>query len=182
MEKKKQFMRYTEEELNLIKKTFCDNDELLKIVRKVMLQMPLSTLEEKIRKDTFNPEMMAVMRKSFLPELDGEAPLNQVVDLWLTVQLADKLPEQALPIIQARKIVIDYIGQQLAVLSGASEDICFIRLKELVSLGNAFDVYTNLLARNTIIQHVENQLAMELKVLSQRKEGETEKIAKDSTK
>src|SRR3990167_7265597 len=47
-------MRFTEQELSLIKNTFKGNTELLKLMRKV-----------------------------FLPEIDPKAPLGQIIDLWM---------------------------------------------------------------------------------------------------
>jgi len=49
-------MMYTEDELTLIKATFKNNEKLLKLMRKV-----------------------------FLPEYDPNAPLGQVIDLWLSL-------------------------------------------------------------------------------------------------
>ena len=44
--KKEQTMRYTDEELDLIKSTFKDNLPLLKAIRKIFLQMRISESEE----------------------------------------------------------------------------------------------------------------------------------------
>lgn len=52
-------MRFTDEELSLLKNTFKDNEKLLKLLRKV-----------------------------FLPEYDPEAPLGQTVDrLWMGLDM-----------------------------------------------------------------------------------------------
>jgi len=49
--KQKQTMRYSDEELALIKSVFSENDELLLTIRKVMLQAPLSSREEAYRQE-----------------------------------------------------------------------------------------------------------------------------------
>jgi len=77
-------MRYTEDELHLIKATFKDNERLLKLLRKV-----------------------------FLPEIDPDAPIGQVIDLWMTVKVDDLTPEQALINIKARNTLISHVDQQL---------------------------------------------------------------------
>jgi hypothetical protein len=85
-------MRFTEQELSLIKNTFKGNDELLKVMRKV-----------------------------FLPEIDPDAPVGQVIDLWLTVQISDKTPEQAYAQLLARNTLISHLDQQLLQLKMLSE-------------------------------------------------------------
>ena len=116
MENKKQTMRYTNEELRLIKNTFSENDDLLKRIRKVMLQMPLDAVDLSALELIKKKEVLAVLRKTFLPTLDADAPINQQLDLWMTVQIIDKTPDEASPHIQARKKLIDYLDQQLCVL------------------------------------------------------------------
>lgn len=77
-------MRFTEEEIAIIRSTFLDNEKLLKVLRKV-----------------------------FLPEYDPQAPLGQVVDLWMTLDLKDLSPDQAMVKIWARNSLITHIEQQL---------------------------------------------------------------------
>lgn len=78
----------TEEELHLIQSTFKDNDKLLKLLRKV-----------------------------FLPEYDADAPLGQVIDLWMTVDLANLSPRDAEIRIWARNMLITHIEGQLMQLN-----------------------------------------------------------------
>lgn len=90
-----QQMRFTEYELSLIRNTFRDNEELLKVMRKV-----------------------------FLPEIDPDAPIGGLIDLWMTVQIADKTPEQAYPHLVARNTLIQHVDSQL------------LQLKVLAEMGN----------------------------------------------
>ena len=95
MEKGQQ-MRFSEKELSLIKNIFGGNDILLKLLRKV-----------------------------FLPELDPELPIGQMVDLWMTVDVANKTPEQAMVEIKARNGIIMHVENQLMqlkVLANAGEE------------------------------------------------------------
>lgn len=146
--------RYTDDELNLLKATFAEDLPLVYILRKVMLQLPLTEAEELRWHNTFKSEPLnALMRKIFLPEIDGDAPIGQVIDLWMTVNLENKMPDEEKSLINSRKIVIDYLDGQLNILSGEAQD------------GNKlltdFDVLNadELRARNTIISHIENQLS-----------------------
>jgi len=94
MEKGKQ-MRFTNEELTLIKNTFKGNEGLLKLMRKV-----------------------------FLPEFDPKAPLGQTIDLWLSVPIKEMDQEQIIVNILARNSLIMHVEQQLIqlnVLAGMEE-------------------------------------------------------------
>ncbi len=82
-----QQMRYTKEELELLKATFKDNEPLLKLLRKV-----------------------------FLPELDPSAPLGQMIDLWMTLNIDDMPVEQAMKNIKARNSLITHLDTQLIAL------------------------------------------------------------------
>jgi len=87
----------------------------------------------------------------FLPTLDGDAPISQLIDLWMTVNLENKMPEEEQSLITSRAIVIDYIDKMLDILSGNEGEV-----RKFAD----FDTTKSyeLKARNTIIGHVENQL------------------------
>jgi len=86
MEQGKQ-MRFTEDELRLIRDTFKGNDRLLKVMRKV-----------------------------FLPELDPNAPLGQIIDLWVSLPLKEMNPQDAMINMLARNQLIMHVEQQLIQL------------------------------------------------------------------
>ncbi len=172
--------RFTDDELRLIKITFAENFDILKVLRKVMLQMELTEAESVAAKKNFNSEnteIINLMHKVFLPTLDGDAPINQMVDLWLTLDIKDKLPEMASQQMVARGFVIKYLSQQLRVLEG--KDVETMRLDALVNN------QINLMARNTIIIHVEQQLN-QLRMLGGTKDETPEetvkRLAADSSK
>lgn len=99
-------MRITDEELAVIKGLFADNEEALK-----------------------------VMRKIFLPEIDYTAPLGQLVDMWIPVEVDDVTPEQAIINIKARKTLIIHIESclmQLRNLAGKKEESVEITKKKLM--------------------------------------------------
>lgn len=81
-------MRITPEEMEIIKATFRNNDRLLKL-----------------------------MRKMFLPELDPNAPMGQMLDLWMTVSIKDKTPEEAYLELLARNTLISHVDQVLTQMS-----------------------------------------------------------------
>ena len=81
-------MRITDEDLAIIKGAFADNEPLLKVLRKVLL-----------------------------PEITPDAPLGQIIDLWMTVDIDSQTPEQAYINIKARNLVIAHVENNLRQLS-----------------------------------------------------------------
>lgn len=89
-------MRFTPEELSLIKNTYSGNPDLLKLLRKV-----------------------------FLPELDPTAPFGQVIDLWLTIPTKERSAEAVMIDLEARNMLIAHIElmlEQLNVLANSGEE------------------------------------------------------------
>ncbi len=89
-------MRFDENELALIKATFKGREDLLKLMRKV-----------------------------FLPELDPTAPLGQMIDLWLSIPTAGRKPEEIAIDLQARNMLITHLDlmlMQLQVLAESKEE------------------------------------------------------------
>jgi len=85
-------MRYSDEELDLIKKTFKGNVKLLKLLRKV-----------------------------FLPEYDPQAPLGQVIDLWMTLDLGGLSQEEQAIRLHSRNGLILHLEHQLNELNVLAE-------------------------------------------------------------
>lgn len=89
-------MRIKDEELSWIKNTFAENDIGLKIIRKI-----------------------------FFPEITGDTPVGQIVDLWMTLKLEEMNPEEALINIKARNSVIQHVEgclMQLKMLAGMKDE------------------------------------------------------------
>ncbi len=164
-------MRYSDEELSLIKQAFKANEDILLSLRKWFLQMPLETLDQvNLKRITDSKETLAIIRKTFLPELDPNAPLSQLADMWVGVEIKDKLPETAYPHILSREKVTQYLEQQLLLLEGTPGEpaIMFVDMVK----GEDKDIlerYVDLLTRNTIITHCQFQL-MQLNVLANNPE------------
>lgn len=179
VEKKKQVMRYTDEEINLIKQTFADNDELHRAIFNTFLQLPLSAVEQSILIPIKNhPQVLGILQKAFLPTItDENVPLAQTIDLWMTIDVKDKTPEDGLNAIKAREKLIDYLKQQLGVLSGKKAEP--IKLADCIKIKGkkADEVYQDILMRNTLIYHVQQQL-MHLGNLAVMKEETPEESKK----
>lgn len=145
-------MRYTEKELGLIKSLFAENEDMVKALRKKMLDFPLSKVEQNLV--TLNDESRALVSKTFNPQIDPDAPIHQVIDLWMTVDFKEKTPEEAGILFEARDIVIEYLKERL---EDKKPEITF----ESLSYDKKLDDRANLvnqIARNTLLGHIEQQL------------------------
>jgi hypothetical protein len=167
--KKKQVMRYSEEEISLIKNTFKE-EEMLKEIRKQFLQFPSAL--------TLSPDAIKVLKKTLLPVIEPDAPMWQVTDMWLSLNIRERSPEDALLIIKARKLLMDYYEQEFEVLEGKKKERK-IKLEDLVEVtDDANDMLIRLTARNEIVTHLEQQLA-QLSVLAIQ---DTQKLVDDMLK
>lgn len=176
---KKQTNRFTDIELSVIKNTFAEKEELLKAIRKFMLQLPMSKADkEMLATIQDKKDVLAVIRKAFLPEVDGDAPINQVVDLWMTIDMKDKPMEMIDKLIVSRDMLIKYLDQQLKLLEGK-------KVTKPTELADMIDgTYVGITTRNTIMGHTEMQLQM-FSILAAQ--GETleqvkERMNKDSAR
>lgn len=189
VKKQKQSMRYADVELETIKLAFAENDELLIAIRKHFLQLPLTAVEQALVIALKNNEpVLKVIRKTMLPTIDGDAPFNQVIDLWMTIDLKDKDPKDALIVITAREKLIIYLEQQLKTLEGGVPSLDDIQLKDLTKVlvkTRADEMLSNFIMRNTLIAHTEQQLFM-FSILAGQKnetvEQTKERLKKDSSK
>lgn len=159
-----QQMRYSDKELEVIKNTFAGSDNDLKKLRAFFLQ--------KGEAPKLSKASLEVVRKTFLPEIDLKAPIHQVIDLYLTMDLKDKSPEEAHIVISARQLIIDYFDALLSTAEGNKKET--VNFDDLVK-GDENETQTliNMLARNTIVNHTE-QCLMQLKVLAGSQEETVE--------
>jgi len=188
MADKNQKMRFSEGELALIKSTFAENEDLLKAIRKSMLQLPMNAVDLALVSNNFRGKgnVMALMRKAFLPQLEGDAPIHQVIDLWMTVKLDGLNHKDAMLILQARRLLLEYIEQQLNWLENGNTKV-IIKFEDLSDIDgkDSEQIYVEMIARNTMITHTENQL-QGLDILSGMKDETVDqmkkRLEKNSTK
>ncbi len=169
--------RFDEGELILIKNTFAENDDLLILIRKVLLQGELTPDENKIIK-SLGADAIAIIRKAMLPKLDANAPLFQLADMWMSIETKDKNPEDVFQNMVARQLVVDYFDNMLKILAGEKVEI-FRKLDSMVGVLNKYPevAYVDILARNTIINHIDIQL-YQLKLLAGSKKETPEEMMK----
>lgn len=184
----KQKMRFTDAELSLVKGLFAGNDDLLSIIRKVMLQFELSEQEEVTLRGAINEKTFPLIKKFFLPDLDPDAPLFQLADMVIGLDIKELSPDGAWPYIKAKELEMDYIDQQLKVLKGEEVDVK-IKLKDLADLRvnkpSREAKYIEVTARNFLLSFVDSNI-QQIKFLAGLKEETVEetkaRLEKNSNK
>lgn len=187
MAEQKSRMRFDEGEMIALKNTFSDNEELIKTMRRVFLQSKLSVEDIAIVNTIFKEDSMkALITKFFNPTISGQEHLNQVVDLWTTLQTKELAPDYVALTVKARDILIKYIVQQIDKLFNL-DSVETIILSDLIKFDEVYDtdIYINLVARNSIIQHVEDRLTNILVLAGDKNEtveNTMRKMKKNSSK
>lgn len=159
----KRQMRFTSNELDLLHRLFHENDVLLKAIRKAFLQFEISDSEKDLLKKTFlSKDAFDVLEKVFNPKLDGDAPILQLVDMWLNVEIKDKDTGTALPFIIARKMMCEYIDEFFETLKindwGGGSEVFADYTKIDFESEDPADIHAKILARNNLLAHCEAQL------------------------
>ena len=190
MRQKGQILMFNDIELSLIKNSFSDNEDLIYAIRKVLLQFELTKDEKKILKQAMTPELYAVVKKRIFPELDPDAPLFQLSDMYqsLAGELSKKEAGEMREQFQAKQIEIDYLTQQFEVLKDIDKKVeQKTKLADLASIDmeDTTQTYINLTARNYLLSYVDSFLN-HLKVLAGQKtetiEETKKKLIRDSNK
>lgn len=183
---KKQVLRYSDEELNLIKSVFADNDNSLKALQKVFLQIPLNAIDLSII-NGWSKDLKKLLRKVFVPELNDDVPLTQVWDLTSSIDFKGKMMDEVVLNIKANKILLDYFNQQLKALDKNDFKAPKITIEELTNIDNKTDwqIYIDILARSNIIGTTQSRVLMLMTLAGKKDETPEERdkrLIKDSTK
>lgn len=186
-QKTKPKMRYENNELGIIKSTFSENPAILLALRKVFFQAKLTKADlETLKPIRENKAVQELVRKTYLPEIELDTPIGQVIDLWLTVDSKDKTPIESTLALKVRSRLMELIEAGLARLETDKTEPTqkIIDFKPDFNLSDE-DLYIEWTARNGVITHSEFQLS-QISVLAERKDEtpeETKKrIAMNSTR
>lgn len=84
-------------------------------------QMRFTEADRALIRNTFKdrPELLKLLRKNFLPEIDPQAPLGQIIDLWMLEDISTKDPKDAYINLVARNKLIYHI------------ETCLLQLQQL---------------------------------------------------
>lgn len=185
MPKKGQTMRFTDGELSLIKGLFADNEALLYALRKSLLGFVLDDNESALIKG-LSKEAFALIRKTFLPQIDPASPFFQMTDMAmaLNVDIKEKSEEEALPLIVAKAIEIQYMEEAVGKIDGSYTEPFTYNLSDLARLTDE-NVFVNITARNYLLSYIDSN-CKQLEFLAGTKEETVEqtvaRLQKNSAK
>lgn len=184
----KQTMRFSETEIDLMRNTFLENDELAKLIRKRLLQMDLTEDEQGLLKRLVpsGSDLFNLVKKTVHPALDGDAPFFQMVDIYLNADVKEKPIEIATLNILAREIMYTYLDETFEKFYDfeASFKSNFKELTSNVQWKLKDDermLCASFLARNTLLNHIDFQLN-QLVILANTKKQTSEEIAEKNKK
>ncbi len=171
----------TNEEITLAKKIFAEKEFKIMAIRKSFYQLPLSGEEQDILK-SLDEDALTLIDKVICPKIDGTQRLRLTADLWSAVDgdFKDRLAEDCILYIKGRALLIDYLVQQVEELKSGKpnelkERILFNEMTDVKTVNE--DTFINLIARNAIVKHIENQLSFLLVIA-----GKKEETAEDTIK
>lgn len=180
-------MRYSDDELAVIKSTFAENEALVLAIRKALMGQDM-TKEEKSHVDTVfsSDEVAAVIEKTIAPRLDPDAPMFQQADLYIGMQLDFSSPERVAAELEVRKILADYMYDMMEVVKNPiAKRKSDVTVESLTPSESTAQAGINLMARNSIISHIDFQLNQLLILAGQRDEtveATKKRLQKDSAR
>lgn len=186
---KDQKMRFSDSELLMFKTLFAENEDLLFTIRKAMLQFELSDAEKKSLKDVMTEQVHALLKKTFSPDLDPDAPIFQLTDmkLGLAADMKSKGVEEMWPFIQAKEVQIAYFDQQIAFLKDFETPIKIVLADMAKDLSSKTpeQAFIDIHNRNYILSYVDSNLQQVIFLAGQKTETVEEtktRLAKNSSK
>ena len=161
----------------MIKNTFI-GEKLLYAVRNVLFQFVLSDDDKTLLKE-LTSEVLAVIKKFFLPNLDINAPLGLQADSYFPLIAIQQMnPALAVLHIEIKDLQVQYLEQRMEILSGnllIDKEIILQKLKNKTD--SEEKRFINLLAYLHICSMIDAQLN-NIKIIANTKE-ETEEEKKE---
>ena len=155
------------------------------LIRKFLLQGELTDNEKNLFKN-FNPDLIKILKKTYLPEVDLTCPIGQIVDLWSNIDTKNKDVQGAWLEMEARQILVEYLRQRFEALieNKFDSELKFSSL-EYGKRKSKEQNFIDLSARNSIIQHIDFQTGQLWILAGQKKESIAEiqkRLFRDSSK
>lgn len=182
----KQNSRWSEAQLKIIKEVLAENDTAITAIRKVFLEDKLTDLEEKALETAIRkkPAVQEVLRRHYAPELVVDAPIGQVQDRMMFVNVSDLDPLTATLHAAGMEKAIKCMDQHLEELFTGKTAGSYKNLYKF-DLNDPEKTYVGLYARNRYVRDVES-LTHHLSLLAGQKnetpEQTMERLRKDSAR
>lgn len=187
---KGQIFAFTDDDFLLAKSNWGENDDTLFIIRKALLQFPMTKDELKQLKTVMTPATWALVKKRVYPDIDPDCPLTELGDIYQTLNNDIKTHDidDMGPLFEAKQVEIEYLDQQFEFLKDVEMDFTpKIVLENLKDLKNKTprQQYVDTMARNFLIGFIGPMLGHLKTMAGQEKETveETQKrLLRDSSK
>lgn len=154
---KKQVMRYSEDEIKFIQAVFSGREDMLRSMQKVLFGHTLTATDEtNIKAIAANQTLISILKKEFQPEIATNVPFMQNIDLWMTVSITGKTPQDASLTLQARQVLIQKINEglrRIIEVDTKESDAIKYELLDDEELN-----YIKLIARNEYVSFVDARL------------------------
>lgn len=170
-DKAKKELIVKDDEIELIKATFADNQYLLKALRALFCGLGVNTEEKNLIKTVFaNEKLRALMRKRFLPEVSKDTPIGQVTDKWMGVetQIFGVNRETIFQSLMSKQETIDMVEKALGLLENPDGEQFDVSYNPKLNMADEFGI--KLLARNHYLRHIETQLTFLMTIAGQKEE------------
>lgn len=175
---KDQVLRYSKDEIELLKLFLNNGPNVLIALRNHFLQLPLSPEEAEYFK-IMSEDVEYLLRKGILPTLVVDVPLGQEATGYNL--LGEKFknlvnPEATIIDVEANDIVIDYLNQQFALLrEDKTPDLLLHELPLRAMAMSDRERLTRVIAYNNILSAVEFRIYLLKGLVEEDKETEEEK-------
>ena len=178
-------LMYTNKDIDIIKSTFAENDELLIMIRKLFFGGKITADEKKIIKSAFsNPEVIEVFRRKVYGVNNFDTPVGQLSDFWLGAesQMFGASRDTIYQAVMSKDVVLNMFTKAFNLLTNPDgERVSITVLNDL----QADPLGVQLIARNLYMKAIESALHA-LKVIAGVKTETADEAVKrlqaDSTK
>lgn len=151
-------LMYSNKDIDLIKSTFAENDELLVMVRKLFFGGKLTAEEKKTVTNTFsNPDVVEVLRRKVYGVNNFETPIGQLSDFWLGVesQIFGATRDTVYQAIMSKELVLSMFTKAFGLLTNPDGERVSIAVVNDIQ---ADPLGVNLIARNLYMKSIESAL------------------------
>lgn len=174
-----------QDEVKLIQSTFAGNERLLITIRSLFFGLPMTKTEKESVRSAFKADLLRkIFWKRFRPSLDNrDVGIGQTVDLWAGVDIRGQSRDAIYQSVMARKLLIDYTEKALKLLENPEGEIVDLNYDPELNISD--QLHVKLVARNSFLSHIENQLSLIKLIADQKVESVDEakaRIVKNSNK
>lgn len=178
---------FSEDEKDMIHNTFGQGFDTLNILRRFLLGGNLNDGEENILQGIAKSDIITLLKKLLLPEINPDAPMGATTDVFSNINLQEKSLDYAYYDMCAMDIMKDFITQRMELLETGKitgqvmniKDLSFNKTKEKEK------AFIEQLALHCIYKYINALITKLFGVASQFEETpkeQAERLLKDSSK